>query len=205
MASLTPSDLDAGAIRDATEQVLAGPAYGPARPGLLSRVLTVVIDAVAGGLDRVLSAGGGGVALAVVAGAVVVIVVIAWLLTRRVRRDRQRRPRPGRIAGRTGDDWRREAEVHVAQEAWARALRCLYRALLADLVSVGAIDEVAGRTARGYLRDVTASAPDAEGPMSIVTEAFESAWYDGGAVTASDVARVRTAADQVRSFLLVAA
>jgi hypothetical protein len=205
VASLTPSDLDASAIRDATGQVLAGEAYQPARPDLLSRLYTAVVDAIVGGIDRVLSAGGGGVALAVVAGAVVVVVVIAWLLTRRVRRDRRRLPRPGRIEGRTGDDWRHAAERHVAEQAWAPAVRCHYRALLADLVAAGTIDEVAGRTARGYLSDVVAAAPDARQPMSTVTGAFESAWYDGGAVTAADVDRVQAAADQVRSHLFVLA
>jgi hypothetical protein len=205
VAPLTPPDLDPSAIRDATEQVLAGQSYRSARPGLLAQLFTAITDAIAGGLARVLSAGGGQVALIVVAGAVMIIGVIAWQLTRRVRRDRRRTPHPGRIGGRTADDWRRAAAGHAADGAWARAVRCHYRALLADLVSAGAIDEVAGRTARGYLRDVAAAAPDAERAMTTATEAFESAWYDGGAVDATDVDRVRAAADAVRSCLLVRA
>jgi hypothetical protein len=205
VAPLIPTDVDASAIREATAQVLAGEAYRPARPSLPSRVFATVVDTVAGALDQLLSVGGGGVALAVVAAAVLVVGVIAWRLTRRVRSDRRRRPQPGRIEGRSGDDWRRTAERLAAEHAWAGAVRCLYRALLADLVAAGAIDEVAGRTARGYLRDVVATAPDAEQPMTTVTRAFESAWYDGGAVTADDVDHVRSAADQVRSRLFVPA
>ena len=205
MAGLTPSDLDAGAIRGAAERVLSGPAYEQARPSSLERVATSVVDAIARVLDALVSPGGSGVGIGMLAAAVALVALIAWRLARRVRRDRARRAAPAQIGGRTARDWEQDAERHAAGGAWGEALRCHYRALLADLVAAGMIDEVAGRTARGYLREVTAAAPDATEAMTTVTEAFEMAWYDRGDVTATDVTDLRVAAATVRRHLLVPA
>lgn len=205
MAGLTPSDLEAGAIREATERVLSGPGYEPARPGGLERVVTSVVDAIARVLDALVAPGGGAVGIGLLAAAVALTAVIAWRLVRRIRRDRARQAAPGRLGGRSAREWERDAERHAADGAWSEALRCHYRALLADLVAAGIIDEVAGRTARGYLREVVAAAPDATEAMTAVTEAFETAWYDRRDVTAADVADLRLAATAVRRHLLVPA
>lgn len=205
MAGLTPSDLDARAIRDAAERVLSDPTYESARPGALDRVVTAVVDAVARVLDLLVAPGGSGVGLGLLAAAVALVAVITWRLAGRVRRDRARRAAPGRIDGRTARDWERDAERHAGAGAWRAALRCHYRALLADLIAAGMVDEVAGRTARGYLREIAAAAPDAAEPMTAVTEAFETAWYDRRDVTAADVADLRLAAAAVRHRLLVPA
>jgi len=205
VAGLTPSDLDADAIRDVTARVLARPAYEPAESGSFERLVTSVVDATARVLDALVSPAGSGVGLGLLAGAGALVAVVAWRLARRVRRDRGQRAAPGRLGGRTAADWEREAERHTADGAWGDALRCHYRALLADLVAAGMIDEVAGRTARGYLRDVGAAAPDATAAMTTVTEAFEATWYGRRDTTATDVAQLRAATATVRRHLLVAA
>lgn len=205
MAQLTPSDLDAGAIRDVTERVLAGPDYAQAQPGPLTRLVDAVLDRVADVIGTLLSPRGSGVGVALLAVAVATVALIAWTLLRRVRRDRARAPVPGRIGGRTAQDWQRAAERYAADADWASALRCHYRALLADLVAAGLVDEVAGRTARGYQRDIVAATPDAGDAMTTVTAAFEAAWYGHRDVTAADVTVLQAAAAAVRRHLLVPA
>lgn len=205
MADLTPSDLDAGTIRGTVERILAGPAYESTRPLALERAFDAVVDALSRALDTLTSPAGYGVGTGLLLGVVVVVGVIAWRLARRVRTDRARRATPGTLGGRTARDWEDEADRHAAEGAWGGALRCHYRALLADLVAAGLVDEVAGRTARGYLRDVAAAAPDAADAMSEITRAFEAAWYGRRQVTAADVTELRAAAATVRRRALVAA
>ncbi|HSJ44752.1 MAG TPA: DUF4129 domain-containing protein [Euzebyales bacterium] len=205
MARLTPSGLDAAAIRDAAERVLSGPAYGSARPGGLERTVTSAVDALARLHDALVAPAGSIVGVAMLAAAVALVALVAWRVARRVRRDRARRATPGRIGGRTARDWERAAERHAADGARGEALRCHYRALVADLVAAGMIDEVAGRTARGYLREVVAAAPEAAEAMTTVTEAFETTWYGRRDVTASDLTDMRAAVTTVRRHLLVPA
>ncbi|CAN5788163.1 hypothetical protein BH23ACT10_BH23ACT10_18710 [soil metagenome] len=203
MAQLTPSDLDAERIRQVTDRVLSD--YGSAEPGLASRALRWVLDRVAQIIAAVIDAGGDGAGVALLGALIVGCGMLAWLLLRRVRRDRAHQSPPGAIGGRTARDWQADARRFEADQGWASALRCHYRALLADLITAGMIDEVAGRTARGYLRDVTEAAPDTAEPMTAVTVAFEAAWYDRREVTASDVDALRTAATTVRDRLSVPA
>lgn len=203
MAQLTPSDLDPERIRQVTDRVLS--TYGSAEPGLLTRALRWVLDQVAQVIAAVIDAGGGGAGVALLGVVVVGLVVLARLLLRRIRRDRAHPARPGAIGGRTAQDWQADARRFEAEQAWASALRCHYRALLADLITAGMIDEVAGRTARGYLRDVTDAAPDTAEPMTAVTAAFEAAWYDRREVTRTDIDALRRAAEAVRSELRVPA
>jgi hypothetical protein len=203
VALVTPSDLDPEQIRQATDRVLSE--YAQAEPGLLAQALRWVLDQVAAIVSGLISAGGGGVGVALLIALVGGVAVIAWRLVRRVRTDRGHQARPGTIGGRTAQDWRADAQRHEDAREWASALRCHYRALLADLIAAEMIDEIAGRTARGYLHDVIGAAPDAAQPMTAVTAAFEAAWYDRREVTQADVRALRDAAAAVRARLLVPA
>lgn len=205
MAGLTPSDLDAEAVRSAAERVLSSATFEPVRPGVIERALTAAGDVVAQVLDTLVSPAGSGIGIGLLAAAVTLVGLIAWRLARRVRRDRGRPPTPGALAGRSARAWELEADRHAADGAWAEALRCHYRALLADLVAAGTIDEVAGRTARGYLREVATAAPRAADAMTAVTEAFEAAWYDRRDVTPTDVTELRAATAAVRRHVMVRA
>lgn len=204
LLTLTPSDVDADRIRQATEQVLGSPAYREAQPGIIERAIMWVIDALARLIFQ-LRAGDGGtiVGVALMALAIGATVFIVVLLLRRVRRDPGTERVTVGIGGRTAADWRRLAEQAEAAGEWDVALRCRYRALLADLVAAGVTDEVVGRTARDYLRDVTEAAPATEQSLTWVTEAFEATWYDRRPVAASDVEAMRTASDDVRRHALV--
>jgi hypothetical protein len=204
LRTLTPSDVEASRIRQATEEVLGSPTYREAQPGIIERAIMWVIDALAR-LIFGLRAGDGGtiVGIVLMALAIGVTVFIAILLLRRVRRDPGTEGVTVGIGGRTAADWRRLAEQAEATGEWDVALRCRYRALLADLVAAGVTDELVGRTARDYLRDVTEAAPATERSLTWVTEAFEATWYDRRPVAASDVDAMRAASDDVRRHALV--
>ena len=203
MARLTPSDVEPEQIRQVTADVLARSEFDAARPGLVERWGRALIDVIADVLAA-LPQGARGVAGVVVLGvAVVAVALIAWWLLRRVRPDRRGPARLGRIGGRGASDWQRDAERHAAAGEWTAALRCRYRALLADLVTAGLVQETAGHTARGYLHDLRDAAPQTEVAMTAVTEAFEAAWYASRPVTRADVEALQSAADAVRRDVLV--
>jgi hypothetical protein len=67
------------------------------------------------------------------------------------------------------------------------------------------IDEVAGRTARAYQREIATACPAAADAMTTVTAAFEAAWYGDRHVSSADVTALRDAAATVRRHVPVAA
>ena len=87
------------------------------------------------------------------------------------------------------DEWRAEAARLEAEGRWAEGLRCRYRALVAELVARGAIAELPGRTAGEYVRDVSASLPQAAPSFAAATELFEAVWYGGAETGAAEAAR----------------
>lgn len=201
---LTPSSVEPSEIRRVTEQTLAQPRFDVAGPSLPERLLLWILDRIASLLAQ-LTAGGNGttVGWVILVLAVGVTMFIAVRLLLRVRRDPGVAAVPG-IGGRTAEDWReRGRRAEVAQD-WAEALRCSYRALLAELVAAGITDEVVGRTARDYLRDISEAAPEAAAPMTWMTDAFEATWYDRRPVGAADLDAMRRASEGVRRGALVA-
>ena len=51
---------------------------------------------------------------------------------------------------RTAAQWRAEAAAHDAAGRWREALRCRYRALVAELAGRGLVEEIPGRTSGEY-------------------------------------------------------
>jgi hypothetical protein len=200
---LTPSGVDPSEIRRVTERVLAQPKYDAAEPSLAARILMWILGRIARLLD-LLSVGDRGsiVGVVILALAVGVTIFITVRLVRRVRKDPGAASVAG-IGGRSATDWWELARRAEAAHQWDEALRCSYRALLAELVAAGVTDEVAGRTARDYLRDISGAAPAVEEPLTWMTDAFEATWYDRRPVAASDLDAVRRASDDVRRGALV--
>ena len=200
---LTPSGVAPSEIRDVTEQVLAQPKYDAAEPGLWLRIWVWLLDRVAR-LIELLSAGDRGtiIGLVIVGLVLGVTAFITVRLVLRVRRDPGVTATVG-ISGRSAKDWWELAGRAEAAHDWDEALRCSYRAVLAELVAAGITDEVAGRTARDYLRDISAAAPAVEEPLTWMTDAFEATWYDRRPVAASDLEAVRRASNDVRRSALV--
>lgn len=93
---------------------------------------------------------------------------------------------------RTAEQWRLEADRFVSEGDFDRALRARYRAVLADLVTQGAIEDVAGRTPGEYRREMANGAPSAAGAFADLTDQFEVVWYGPGRATADTLATFDT-------------
>ncbi|CAN5795830.1 MAG: DUF4129 domain-containing protein [Actinomycetota bacterium] len=185
-------------MRRVTAEVLARAEFVEARPSLWQRALSIVGDFV-GRILELLGGGGRGsvIGTLILLGACAAAAVLLWRFSRRV----QRSPAPALAAtdpiGRSSRQWRAEAGEHETAGRWRAALRCHYRALIADLAAAGLLEEVPGRTSGEYLRVVTDDLPLAADAFAEATGAFESAWYGHAEVTAADVRRVRGASSNV--------
>lgn len=186
-------------MREALEEVLARPAYDDLRPGLAERVLDALSSAFRGLLGTLSGTGQGGwLGGLILAGSALALL---WLLVRllsRIRRDPTVRNEPETELGRTPASWRQEAEERAAAGRWREALRCHYRATVAELAGEGLVAELPGRTAGEYLRAVRAALPAASHAFAALTAAFDAAWYGAAEVGAPEVARAAELADEVR-------
>ncbi len=88
--------------------------------------------------------------------------------------------------GRSSRDWLVEAAEHEAAGRRRDAVRCRYRALLADLAAAGLVEEIAGRTSGEYLAAVESDVPAAAEAFADATRRFELAWYGATPVDATD-------------------
>lgn len=177
-------------VRRVVEGVLSRPEYAAAEPSLVDRARLWVLDRLGRLLDLLFSSGRASLLGTVVLGlAVAATAVLAARFLRGVRRDPERSATAGsEPPGRAASDWLDDAARHEDARRWRDALRCRYRALVAELAAAGLVDEVPGRTSGEYLAELTRGAPVAQGPLAAATRAFESAWYGGRTVDAGDVA-----------------
>lgn len=187
--------------REAAEAVLARPEYADARPNLVEQAWERLVDwlgELLGGLDGV--PGAEWIGLAVLAAAVAAVGWVALVALRRVRRSAAA-PQPAvTLEGRDAGAWRAEAAAHEEAGAWREAVRCHYRALLAELVAAGRVDDVPGRTPREYLAQVTAD-PALRAPVAAATGDFEAAWYGHAPAGREQAGRMAAHADEVRRLV----
>ncbi|MBA2730200.1 MAG: DUF4129 domain-containing protein [Euzebyaceae bacterium] len=185
-------------MRRVTAEVLARAEFVEARPSLWQRALNAVGDFV-GRILELLGSGGRGsvIGTLILLGLCAVVAVLLWRFSRRVQRNPASSVAATDPIGRSSRQWREEAGDHEAAGRWRAALRCHYRALIADLAAAGLLEEVPGRTSGEYLRVVTDDLPLAADAFAEATGAFESAWYGHAEVAADDVQRVRAASSNV--------
>jgi len=185
-------------VRDAVGEVLSRPEFQRPGPGLVQRLRQEAVDL----LERALGAllGGGRAALfawVILGVAVLAIVFVATRFARGVTRD-PGRGLPSIVMSRRGPaEWRADAEAAERAGQWRLALRCRYRALVADLADRGLVEEVAGRTAGEYRSDVAGAAPGVAVPFAGATELFERAWYGDQPTGHEEATRFRGLADEV--------
>lgn len=196
-AELAQPESDPEAVRDAIDEILARPEFAEEQRTLIERAVDAVVELVGRLLDEALAgASGGPFAWVVVAVLTAAALVFAFRFGRGVQRD------PGSataasVPKRSAPDWRAEAERHELAGQWRSALRCRWRALVADLADRGFVEEVPGRTAGEYRRQVNVNAPRAATDFDGATSLFESAWYGNGATGAAEAERFTTLADRV--------
>lgn len=181
------------------DDILDRSEFRRAEPGFFDRALRWLGD----GLATVLSGlfvGGVGSALAWVILAVFVgiVVIVAVRFGRTLQPDPTRAGPPLQIEVRRSPiEWRHEAEQFEARGEWKSALRCRYRALVADLVARKVVRDLAGHTTGEYRADVSAALPSAAAEFAGATELFERAWYGDRPTGADENAQFRELADRV--------
>ncbi|HLK42452.1 MAG TPA: DUF4129 domain-containing protein [Thermoleophilia bacterium] len=117
--------------------------------------------------------------------------------SRTVRSDPARRLPAVLVERRPARDWLADAVAFEQAGAWRNALRCRYRALIAELAGRGVIDEVPGTTAGEYRRAVSQEAPAVAPPFGQASELFERAWYGDEPGGADEAGKFRRLADEV--------
>jgi hypothetical protein len=183
---------DPDRVREAVREVLARPEFRPPDRTLLQRALDWLIEQVGRLLAELGASGAGGiVGLAVLALALLGVGLLAARFSRGMTPSPEVRAAVPGAPRRPAADWRAEAEAHERAGAWRAAVRCRYRALVAELAARGLVDEVPGRTAGEYRREVRRSLPDAAADFAGATELFELAWYGRAETGAQEASRVR--------------
>lgn len=203
VAAVVPRDLpapsrDPDQIHRAVQEVLSRPEYRqPARP-LLERIWSFLLERLAA-----LLAGLGATTAGTIIGILVfvaILVLLAVLATRFIR-TMSRSPEldAAVVVGprRDAAEWRAEAEAHEAAGEWRQAVRCRYRALIADLARLGVVDEVPGRTSGEYRGEVGRNLPSASEAFGGATDVFERAWYGRRPTGAGEAASFRQFAGRV--------
>jgi hypothetical protein len=186
------------AVRRAAHDILSRPEFQTAPESPVTRVRRWIGQQINHALNAVLS----GSRLGIV-GIIIAVAVVAALVVLIVLSVRGTTPNPvltgHRIGGRrrSASDWLADASDAEARGDWRGALRCRYRALVADLAARGVVEEIAGRTTGEYRQAVGAAVPSVQGDFSSATEMFERAWYGDEAAGAEETARFRDVADRV--------
>ncbi len=192
----TPQEAPAQARRRA-EEILARPELRPEPRPLVERVLDELgelLDRVVGGVGSVSPL----LAWAIVGAVAGLLGFALWRGVRALQGDAAVRGGVG-VDGRRRPpaDWRAEAAAHEAAGRWREALRCSWRAVVAELAARGLLEEVPGRTTGEYRRAVARSLPDGAAAFSRSTRLFEDAWYAAVEVGPAEAAEVRDLGDQV--------
>jgi Domain of unknown function (DUF4129) len=189
---------DPSQVHRAVDEVLSRPEFQPAARPLLDRIWTWVLARL-GELLASLTATTAGSVIGV-ALFVAILVLLALLATRFAR---TMSPGPEVDAAivspprRSAADWRGEAETHERAGEWRQAVRCRYRALVADLSSRGIVEEVPGRTSGEYRGEVDNNLPGAAEAFAGATEVFDRAWYGRRPTAEGELERFRMLAGRV--------
>jgi hypothetical protein len=185
-------------VREVVREVLSRPEFRPPQRSLTERLFDWVLELI----GRLLAALGGSGAGGIV-GLILLALVLAGVGVLAARFSRGLTPSPEVAAAvpggrrRSAAEWRAEAEAHERAGAWREAVRSRYRALVADLAARGLVEEVPGRTAGEYRRQVGRALPEAAPDFAGATELFEVAWYGRSSTGAGDAAHLRDLADRV--------
>jgi hypothetical protein len=185
-------------VRRTVHEVLSRPEFRPPEQPLLQRAVGWVLDQLGSLLASLLGGGAGPVVGLVLLAAIVgLVVVVAARFSRGLTRDPELAAARPPATGRPAAEWRAEAEAAERAGQWRAALRCRYRALVADLAQRGLVDEVPGRTAGEYRVEVGRNAPTVAADFSRATDLFELAWYGNRATGVDEARRFRALADRV--------
>jgi hypothetical protein len=185
-------------VREAVREVLARPEFRPPERSLVERAYDWVLEMIGRLLGAIAGSGAGGIV-----GLVLLALVLAGVGVLVARFSRGLTPSAEVAAAvpvgrrRSAADWRADAEAQERAGAWREAVRSRYRALVADLAARGLVEEVPGRTAGEYRREVGRAVPAAAADFAGATELFEVAWYGRSDTGAREAAHLRDLSDRV--------
>ena len=185
-------------VREVVHEVLSRPEFRPPQRSLTERVLDWLLEVIGRLLGALAGSGAGGIV-----GLLLLALVLVGVGVLAARFSRGLTPSPEVAAvvaegrRRSAADWRAEAEALERAGAWREAVRSRYRALVADLAARGLVEEVPGRTAGEYRRQVGRALPEAATDFSGATELFEVAWYGRSGTGAGEAARLRDLSERV--------
>jgi len=195
---LRTDPIDPDDARRRAAEILAGKEYQPATKSFLQRGLAWLGRQLTKLLDLLHLGGGGGAAGAVVSWIVVLAALagLVLLVVWGVRRARRTPADDGdddetTIAlrvDRPADEWRAEAAAHAAAGRWREALRCRYRAVVAELADRGTVDPAPGRTTGEERRQVAERVPELGGAFEGVADTFDRVVYGDEPAGPADVA-----------------
>jgi Domain of unknown function (DUF4129) len=198
LAGLPAPSRDPGQIHRAVDEVLARPEFRPAARPLLDRIWSWIVERL-GELLASLTATTAGSLIGL--GIFALILLLLGLLAARFVRSMSRSPEVAAqvvaTPRRSAAAWRAEAEAHEAAGEWRQAVRCRYRALVADLASRGVVEEVPGRTSGEYRGEVDRNLPGAAEAFAGATVVFDRAWYGRQPTGEGEAARFRDLAGRV--------
>jgi hypothetical protein len=195
LADLPRSGRDPHQVAETVHRVLSRAEYRRPGPSPLQRLRQDVFDWIARELGGLVGAGiGAWIALAVV---VALVALVAWRLVAGMTRDPGHGVAVSTARVRPATEWRAEAEAHERAGEWRQAVRCRYRALVADLAGRGLLQEVPGRTAGEYRAELGDTLPTAAPPFRGATELFEGAWYGRRPTAQAEAAAFRQLAERV--------
>ena len=191
-------DRDPEQVREVVREVLSRPEFRPPHRSLTERLFDWLLELIGRLLAVLGGTGAGGVV-----GLVLLALVLVGVGVLAARFSRGLTPSPEVAAAvpagrrRSAAEWRAQAEAQERAGAWREAVRSRYRALVADLASRGLVEEVPGRTAGEYRREVGRALPEAATDFAGATELFEVAWYGRARTGAGDAAHLRDLSDRV--------
>jgi hypothetical protein len=171
-------DFTAGRVHDLTRHILSERQFRQPSKPLITRFEEWVAREFRHLVNSLISSGHatvvGWIVIAVAVGAVAAMVT---RFSRRVRRDPGISLGPLRASRKSAADWTADATRHERAAEWRQALRCRYRALVAELAERGVVDEIPGRTTREYQAVVERNLPAATVEFGGASQLFEAVWY----------------------------
>lgn len=185
-------------VRQAVGEILARPEFAGQRRSWLDRARDWIFEQLGQLIDTLLGSGAGSaLGWTVAALLAVVAVVFAVRFSLGVRADPNTAASPTAGPRRSPVDWRALAARHEEAGEWRPAMRCRWRALVAELAGQGWLEEAPGRTAGEYRRQLSVALPRAATDFDVATELFEAAWYGHRPTDAVQVERLRSLTERV--------
>jgi hypothetical protein len=171
--------------QQAAREELARRPYQEARPSLVNRFVTWLVEQLLDLLDAATATVPGGRL-----GLVLLLLLVVAAVAVAVARIRPRRAgASGALfdAGRplTAVDHRRLADDAARAGQWAEAVRERLRAVVRELEARGVLDPRPGRTADEVASEAGAAVPEVAGDLRRAVHVFDEVWYGGREATAS--------------------